>query len=231
MGLNKDDLPPLAPPSVPAPAPAPTEEEGEEIEAELADDTSWDAIAAPEPEERATDVGTPTAPGPPIDDEHTEITKGAAPENASASANPSQRPRTPGSYSMTATVERVRPPSSFNVPAATASPIPGEVADKPPTVATNLSMATVAAAPPARSEPPPPSTNVSPLDKDLKARADRLKKEDPVAAARANLELGLLSEWISFDRPRAKKHYDGARELSCTAGRAAFITGKSRRLD
>ncbi len=216
MGLNKDDLPPLAPPSVPAPAPAPTEEEGEEIEAELADDTSWDAIAAPEPEERATDVGTPTAPGPPIDDEHTEITKGAAPENASASANPSQRPRTPGSYSMTATVERVRPPSSFNVPAATASPIPGEVADKPPTVATNLSMATVAAAPPARSEPPPPSTNVSPLDKDLKARADRLKKEDPVAAARANLELGLLSEWISFDRPRAKKHYDGARELVAT---------------
>ncbi len=69
---------------------------------------------------------------------------------------------------------------------------------------------------------PPASTaeTASPLDRELRARVERLKGDDPIGAARAMLELGLLSEWLVNDRDRAKKHYESARAMSRTLGPA-----------
>jgi len=203
---------------------APDQDEGEEIEPEPADeDTNWDAVVEVDAgdDDRPTESKAESAAAHPLDDEHTEITKGPVPEASAPGQHPSQRPITPGSYSLTTPLSP-RPKSSLSIPTmlATSSPSAAAVAaatkmpsEKPPSTATNQSMATVAEGRPNRTEPPPPSANASPLDKDLKARADRLKKEDPVASARAQVELGLLSEWVAFDRARARKHYETSHEL------------------
>ncbi|HTJ83961.1 MAG TPA: cellulose synthase, partial [Polyangiaceae bacterium] len=76
--------------------------------------------------------------------------------------------------------------------------------------------------PRAEDDEPPQSTadTASPLDKELRLRAERLKHDDPLGAARAHLELGLLAEWLVVDRDRSKKHYEAARGLSRTLGPA-----------
>ncbi len=67
----------------------------------------------------------------------------------------------------------------------------------------------------ASEAPPPPSSKdaASPLEKDLVARAERIRAEDPVGAARARVEAGLLNEWILADRDQARAHYEAARGL------------------
>ncbi|MBL8742361.1 MAG: hypothetical protein JNK04_14735, partial [Myxococcales bacterium] len=226
-----------------ADAAGPTEPEPEEIEAEPDPiEETWDyqpADLLPDDaplrlsdDQRETEVKAEVAPKHAIDDESTEITKGPDAGTPAPAQHPSQRPATPGSYSSTtASFERLRPKSSLNIPtsaanavvdvrsAATSSPGPSAVAaatkasERPPSLATSNSMATVAETKTGRTEPPPPSANASPLDKDLRSRAERLRKEDPVAAARAHIELGLLSEWVLFDRGRARKSYESSHEL------------------
>ncbi len=63
--------------------------------------------------------------------------------------------------------------------------------------------------------PPPPSSKeaASPLEKELIARADRVKADDPVGAARARVEAGLVCEWMLADREQARAHYAAARSL------------------
>lgn len=63
--------------------------------------------------------------------------------------------------------------------------------------------------------PPPPSSKdaASPLEKELVARADRIKEDDPVGAARSRIEAGLVCEWMLGDRDQARAHYGAARSL------------------
>ncbi len=63
--------------------------------------------------------------------------------------------------------------------------------------------------------PPPPSSKeaASPLERELVARADRIKQDDPIGAARARVEAGLVSEWMLADRDQARGHYAAARTL------------------
>ncbi len=64
------------------------------------------------------------------------------------------------------------------------------------------------------SAPPPSSKDAaSPLEKELVARAERIRAEDAVGAARARVEAGLLCEWVLADRDQARAHYDAARGL------------------
>ena len=76
--------------------------------------------------------------------------------------------------------------------------------------------------PRAEEEDPPQSSAeaASPLDKELRARAERLRVSDPLGSARAHLELGMLAEWLAVDRDKSKKHYESARGLSRTLGPA-----------
>ncbi len=196
----------------------PGEDEAEEIEAELTEDLEWDASGG----SRDTDMGQQGA-----DAEATQVTAAAqGAEPTSSAAPPSQppippapasphpaRPRTPGSYSAVGGgVERVR--SQASIPAARGTTDPGQPsapAAAPAPVATAAS-ATASIVPERPSESVPPSASANPLERELRARAERLKKDDPVGAARVFIELGLLCEWILFDRARAKKHYEAARE-------------------
>ncbi|NUP08756.1 MAG: cellulose synthase [Polyangiaceae bacterium] len=193
---------PSAPPSDPSHAEenVPESVEPEELEAELADDADWEPAA---PAGRDTDFGQAVAPS--ADAERTDVTQPAQAADAAA-AGASPRPRTPGSYSaFGAVVEGVRPqaplPTRGGADQPAAAPAAGSVA----AATTNV---------PAErpSEAAPPSVSANPLEREIRARADRLKKEDPVAAARAYIELGLLCEWILYDRARAKKHYEAARD-------------------
>jgi tetratricopeptide (TPR) repeat protein len=52
------------------------------------------------------------------------------------------------------------------------------------------------------------------LDKELEARAQRLRDRDPVGAARAYFELGVFRERTTSDRQAALRAYDSARSLS-----------------
>ncbi len=71
-----------------------------------------------------------------------------------------------------------------------------------------------AAAAPSEAPPPPSSKDAAtPLEKELVARAERIRKDDPVGAARARVEAGLLCEWILGDRDQARAHYEVARGL------------------
>jgi len=62
------------------------------------------------------------------------------------------------------------------------------------------------------SDPPPPPVPETP-GIELKFRADRLRMNDPVGAARALVELGIYAERVERDRDEARKHYDAARAL------------------
>lgn len=55
--------------------------------------------------------------------------------------------------------------------------------------------------------------NVSAIPGQLKTRAARLRESDPVAAARALVELGLFEERVSQDRTAARSAYETARSL------------------
>ncbi len=149
--------------------------------------------------------------------------------------------RPPGSYSLRSTVERVRtrdagpsvPPAGPVVasPAAASSsaleaavveavaeesaqpvvlaPELGSPASRRPEAERHVVAATQTRA----DSMPPPSGTQNPLDQELKARADRLVREDPQGAAHAHVELGLLCEWVLGDRARAEKHYESARQI------------------
>ncbi|AKT37008.1 uncharacterized protein CMC5_011340 [Chondromyces crocatus] len=55
-----------------------------------------------------------------------------------------------------------------------------------------------------------------PIIDELRARADRLRESDPVAAARALVELGIHEERVLQDRPGARRSYERARKLCRT---------------
>ena len=96
------------------------------------------------------------------------------------------RSRTPGGYSMTLPAERGRP--SRPAPADDRAG-PGETTTVQPQKADRS------------------------IEHELASRVERLRLEDPVGAARAEVELGLIAEWERFEREEAKKHYEAARGL------------------
>lgn len=176
-------------------APAEVHEASEEDVTELADEVSgWEVL---EPS-RDTDLGQadspPQAPTPTSDEERTDVIR--------ATAEASARPRTAGSYSLSE-----RPPAEPSGERAAAAPAPA--AAPPPSPSRPEKRADAKAA----HTEPPSSATTNPLDRELKARADRLKKDDPVGCAQAHVELGLLCEWMLSDRERAQRHYATAREL------------------
>lgn len=136
---------------------------------------------------------------------------GASPSAPGGALHPPLKSRTPGAYSMTATADRMRAVSSAQVAAAQAQAAQVAGPSQPPAASPQPESI-----PPERpersSEAAPPSVSANPLEREIRARADRLKKEDNVSAARAYVELGLLCEWILYDRIRAKKHYEVARD-------------------
>ncbi|MFO0552538.1 MAG: cellulose synthase [Polyangiaceae bacterium] len=215
-----------ATPSEPAP---PAETEAEEVEAELTDEPSWEAVEA----ERDTfELGDPNSLELKLTDEAPKA-PASPPQPGAAAAPPatseSARPRTAGSYSMssysmTGTVERTRPlvaqPSAAQpapppaTPTASGSDRGAAKAPTPGPPATAIgTIATTQVAAPRGTEPPPSNAFAASIDKELRSRAERLRREDPVGAARAQLELGLLYEWAVEDRGRARKHYEMARDL------------------
>lgn len=68
----------------------------------------------------------------------------------------------------------------------------------------------IAPAGPVLEEPLAPPAPASP-DAELRSRSERIAKSDPVAAARALVELGIYEERINHDRKAAKSCYQAAR--------------------
>ena len=64
----------------------------------------------------------------------------------------------------------------------------------------------------APSELPPPPEQLTP-QAELRNRAERLKLNDPVGAARAFVELGVYEERVQHDRDAARRWYEAARNL------------------
>lgn len=144
-------------------------------------------------------MGTVKQPAPPASDSgRGSADPGAAAREEQTAVTPpptfaaptGSRPRTPGGYSMT-------------MPAERRSSRPG-----PENVERIAQVAVVPATSVAA-----PSKSERTLEAELTARSDRLKADDPVGAARAQIELGLLAEWERFDRDEARKHYEAARSL------------------
>lgn len=74
------------------------------------------------------------------------------------------------------------------------------------------------------------------VDEELRRRVERLRRDDPVGAARAHVELGLMAEWKLNDREGAKKHYELARGLVRTMAPALtrvrrLVVGTPQRAD
>ncbi len=66
------------------------------------------------------------------------------------------------------------------------------------------------------------------LFSELTARAERLKTDDPVGAARARLELGLLAEWDRQDRTKRRRVTIRARSCLRCLPRSFAFAGSSR---
>lgn len=87
-----------------------------------------------------------------------------------------------------------------------------------PTTTSPMPLAASPASPPASPsapsrEPPPVAGAATSIPGQLKVRAARLRESDPVAAARALVELGLYEERVSQDRAAARSAYEAARSL------------------
>jgi tetratricopeptide (TPR) repeat protein len=93
-------------------------------------------------------------------------------------------------------------------PSATASPLPGA----PPTPRLRAPQPSRVREPPPPADPPTVATPLT-LPAQLELRASRLRESDPIAAARALVELGVYEERVSQDRASARAAFDAAHAL------------------
>jgi tetratricopeptide (TPR) repeat protein len=153
-------------------------------------DTGWPSTPPPSPAQPPR--ASPSAPS--VGDAKAPRAEAPAPAprvaaEASSPAEPELRPSgRPGSYSVT--LPRSRPSKSK-------LSVPPEAFDAP-------------------RESRPPTEAQRSLEKELAKRVTKLTKDDPVGAARVELELGLLSEWQGGGREEAAKHYGAARARART---------------
>lgn len=185
----------------------------DEVEALLSDDLEWDGsprASVPDGDRDTTLRAEGSSDAERTDVTHaggssTQIVDGSSTSGSVHPSGPPQRSRTPGAYSAVGGgVERMRGQSPQRQIISEAPP--------PAAPAGSVAAATTNSGLERPSEAVPPSVSANPIEREIRARADRLKKDDPVGAARAYVELGLLCEWILFDRARAKKHYEAARD-------------------
>ncbi|MEJ7727681.1 MAG: hypothetical protein WKG00_00535, partial [Polyangiaceae bacterium] len=117
----------------------------------------------------------------------------------------------------TRTGERAQPPpvpsrAPAREPAAASQPSSPLLAAMPRPAVPHKAPSMPKAAPQGHPRPAPPE----PLElrAELRLRADRLRIKDPLAAARALVELGIHEERVGNDRRAARKAYEGARALA-----------------
>jgi tetratricopeptide (TPR) repeat protein len=112
-------------------------------------------------------------------------------------------------------------PAPVVPPAATTSPVVPAATPSSTTSAARTQDATITTT--VQAEEAPPTT----IPGQLRLRATRLRGSDPIAAARALVELGLYEERVTQDRDAARTAYEGAREIARTLEPAL---GRIRRL-
>lgn len=128
---------------------------------------------------------------------------------------PSAARRQPSSPAITYTPAPAKGTPTKSVPAIAVPAPPAQVAVQAPVAAQEVSPP-----PPLPGELPPPFDVLDELSlppeppsiaDELRARAERLGKTDPVGSARALVELGVYEERINHDRKAARQCYQGAR--------------------
>ena len=172
-----------------------------------------------------TRAGAPPAPGPPMP---PPIPAAPVPPGARPGALPF---RAVTSVGVAPKGMPLRTTPGGTLPGIAQTPAPSQAKPATPPGPPPPSPAPTPSAPAATASPKPAS--IPPADDDtspraeLRRRADRLRTDDPVGAARAFVELGLYEERVAEDRAAARAAYEKARAFSRTFEPAL---GRVRRL-